>query len=317
MNLEIWFPQQNEVTVFLESSIVDPDEEQSVESCLFTLYAARQIANLNGSERMTLAQFLYDTDTSDPLAQTDQRLGGVRVSSPVSRGGRKGFTVEMRPDKRMFFKLNPHGFGMLGKGIGYYAPTSTMALLYWLLKRREDDPTYQRALSAAAENIGIAGLQGMITVASQATIAMQAASAAWGEAFEAEREDEFEPPEGLDLSSLSVSWGVLVSSSSAALQALFEDVPEGQTLVFADEQSVPFCGLQVLAAAGIRENEEVTRAYAAVEAAADKATVAAANTHLQEVVVEALEEHGLTAVAEALHEALFTSHADRALHGES
>jgi hypothetical protein len=179
MNLEIWFPQQNEVSVFLESSITDPEEEQFSETCLFALYAARQIANLT-VEGQSLAYVLGTTDTADPLRQTEERLDEVRVSSPRSRGGRKGFTAELRPDRRAFFKLNAHGFGMLGKGVGYYAPTSTLALLYWLLNRRKDDPTYQRALAAAAENIGVAGSQGQISITSQAPIAMQAASCCLG-----------------------------------------------------------------------------------------------------------------------------------------
>jgi hypothetical protein len=187
MNLEVWFLQQNEVTIFLESSFPDADEEKLHETSLFALYAARQIANLRG-EGGSLASVLLSIDTSRPLADVESRLDGeLRISSPSGRsGGSKGFTVELRPDKRGFFKLHAHGFGMLGRGVGYYAPSSTLALLCWLLRRRQDDPTYQRALAATAENVGIAGTRGIITVTSQAQVAMQAATAAWGEAFEAE-----------------------------------------------------------------------------------------------------------------------------------
>ena len=184
MNLEIWFLQQNEVSVFLESPITDPDEEHFSETCLFALYAARQIVNLR-AEGHLLADVLRTIDTSAPILQVEELLGGVRVSSPRDRGGRKGFTAELRLDKRDVFKLHPHGFGMLGKGLSYYSPTSALALLSWLLVRRKDDSVYQRALSAAAENVGIAGTQGTIKMTSQQRVAMQAAAEAWDEAREA------------------------------------------------------------------------------------------------------------------------------------
>src|SRR5207253_6031495 len=115
---------------------------------------ARQIANLR-AEGASLAYVLQTTDTTNPLRQAEERLDEVRVSSPRGRAGRKGFTCTLRPDKRASFKLNAHGFGMMGAGVGYYAPTSTLALLYYLLNRRKDDATYQRALAATAENVGI------------------------------------------------------------------------------------------------------------------------------------------------------------------
>ncbi len=117
MNLEIWFPQQNEVTVFLESSITDDDEERFYESAVFALYAARQIANLR-DEGMSLALVLQSTDTSSPLKQTKERLDDVRVLSPTGGdSGRKGFSAKFRPEKRAYFKLHLHGFGMTGRGV--------------------------------------------------------------------------------------------------------------------------------------------------------------------------------------------------------
>ena len=50
----------------------------------------------------------------------------------------------------------------MGKGVGYYAPTSTLALLYWLLKRRQDEPDYQHALGLTANFIGLAKAQGSL-----------------------------------------------------------------------------------------------------------------------------------------------------------
>lgn len=314
MNLEVWFPQQNEVSVFLESSVGDPEEEQSLETGLFALYAARQIANLGG-DGYSLAAVLQATDTAEPLSQAEQRLGDVRVTSPRASGGRKGFTVELRPDERAFFKLKAHGFGMMGKGVGYYAPTSTLALLYWLLNRRKDDRTYQRALAAAAENVGIAGSQGLINVTSQADIAMQAAGAAWGEAIEAQQAAEIEAPEGLDVESLPFDWGGLVASTHARLREMSDDVPAGEVLIFPEEVSIPFCQMNVLHAAGLGDDERVTRAYGAVASAVDDATREAANAYLNNVVAEILDENKLLPAADALFRTLFTDDVERAVQG--
>jgi hypothetical protein len=107
------------------------------ETSLFSLYATRQIANL-GRDGASLAHLLMATDTSHPLDQAKEGLGDVRVTSPRTSGGRKGFTAQLHPHKRAYFKMNPRGFGMMGRGVAYYGPTSTLALLYWLLRARTD-----------------------------------------------------------------------------------------------------------------------------------------------------------------------------------
>jgi hypothetical protein len=75
MNLEIWFPQQDEVTVFLESSFDDADEELFYETSLFALYAARQIVNFrNDQVAQSLAATLMGIDETNPLEDVEARL---------------------------------------------------------------------------------------------------------------------------------------------------------------------------------------------------------------------------------------------------
>jgi len=320
MNLEVWFPQQNEVSVFLESSIPDADEEQFYETSLFALYAARQITNLR-AEGASLAFVLQTTDTSNPLAQTHERLAEVRVSSPrgAGGGGRKGFTCELRPDKRAFFKLNAHGFGMMGRGVGYYAPTSTLALLYWLLDRRKDDATYQRALAATAENIGILGMQGAITVTSQAPLAMQAASAAWGEAMEQTNLlDDFELNEETRAAceQNGINFAALYSGFSQRLQTVASEISQdGGHVILPDEIVKRSCKLEVLVAADLHEDDSIERALAAVQAAeatGDEAMIEAAYTHYDSAIDELMQEHDLQPLADTLEGLLFTGDADKA-----
>lgn len=180
MNLEVWFTQQDVVSVYLESSVVDPDEERFLETSLFALFAARQIANFGRDwVGQSLSATLADIDPASALADVTSRLGDVRLASEFSGSGRKGFTAELRPEKRGFFKLKIHGMGFMGKGAGYYGPTATLCVLAHLLGRRTDDPEYQYAVAATAKFVGLAGMRGAIGVTSQAPIAMEAAAAGW------------------------------------------------------------------------------------------------------------------------------------------
>jgi hypothetical protein len=185
MNLEVWFQSQDEISVFLESSIVDPDEERFHEISLFALFAARQFANLGRRDSVasSLSRALLSVDLARPLPSVQAQLQGARLVTPRAGGGRKGFIAEFRPEKRAFFKLRVRGLGILGRGAGYYGPTATLALLAYLLARRVDDSEFQRALAATAHFVGTAGSQETITLTSQAAIAMQAASAGWGVAL--------------------------------------------------------------------------------------------------------------------------------------
>lgn len=318
MNLEVWFQQQNEVSVFLESSFSDPDEEQFYETCFLALYAARQIANL-GSDGASLAFVLQTTDTSNPLEQTIERLDEVRVISPAAGGdrGRKGFTCELRPDKRAFFRLHAHRFGMMGRGVGYYAPTSTLALLYWLLNRRRDDPLYQRALSACVENVGILGMRGAITVTSQAPLAMEAASAAWQEAHEqvgAMGDYELSADAQAACEEHGINFASLVSDAAGRLHDAVSDLEgEGGFIAIHDDYALRTCRTEVLLAAGLAD--EVEHPFAAVQAAeasGDEATIDAANAHYERTVARLIDEHGLEPVVDELRSHLFTSDANRA-----
>jgi hypothetical protein len=318
MNLEVWFPQQNEVSVVLESSILDPDEEQFYETSLFALYAARQIANL-GREGGSLAFVLQTTDTSNPLEQAKERLDEVRVVSPlVSRGGRKGFTCELRPDKRAFFKLNAHGFGMMGRGAGYYAPTSTLALFYWLLNQRKDDATYQRALAATAENVGILGMRGQISVTTQAPLAMEAAAAAWGEAVEqASLPEDFELSEEAReaCAANDINFPALVAGATGRLHESLAEMDGDGYIALPTAITNRMCVIEVLNAADLEEDERIERAFAAIQAAEateDEAMIEAATTHYDKTLTEVIEENDLEPVVEALDSLLFTTDPDSA-----
>jgi hypothetical protein len=323
MNLEVWFPQQNEVTVFLESSIADPDEEQFYETSLFALFAARQISNGRGDfASSSLAEVLFSLDERKPLADVEQRLEGeVLISSPTTRrGGRKGFTVEFRPEKRGFFKLHMHGFGMLGKGAGYYVPTSTLALLCWLLRRRADDTSYQRALGLTAKAIGAAGTSGWITVTSQAQIAMQAAGAAWMQPDDVLPDDFELSAEAAEAAALnSIDFADLYAAARERLSktiAEMDEPGEGMVTIFHDDDIRRICRFEVALAAELIEDgmplQVAMQAIDAAKATGNEQLVEAAYSHYDQELADWLDADDLTPLVSELEGLLFTRDPDQA-----
>lgn len=297
MNLEIWFPQQDQVTVFLESSVIDSDEERFHETSFFALFATRQIANL-GTDWVgqSLAATLSEIDLDRPADDALEKLGDVELVTPSTPGGRKGFTAELVPEKRGFFKMHPRGFGMLGKGVSYYAPTSTVAFLAYLLDRRRDDAEYTRALTTTAKMVGHAGAQGAIRVTTSAQVAMQAAAAGWSFAIEAESDEE---TSGDGAQRRVLATGIRVAEQHGVelpdivndlARGLASQSPDPETRrVYPIEALRGQCALEFLTAAMI-EDPRMDEAYARAESSAN----------LREVALLVLEDRGLTPVLDAM-----------------
>lgn len=306
MNLEIWFPQQDQVSVFLESSVIDSDEERFHETSLFALFATRQLANLRGDwVANSLAATLADIDLHRPADDAREKLGDVQLVTPSAPGGRKGFTAELRPEKRGFFKMHPRGFGMLGKGVSYYAPTSTVALLAYLLDRRSDDDEYARALTATAKFVGHAGAQGAIGVTSSAQVAMKAAAAGWAFAMEGESEDE-DSDDGEKRRVVLVEGARLASQHGVDLLELSNTIieefaaarpPDAEpgVLWFPNEAIRAMCAVDFVARSTL-DDPRLNEAFARSAASSDDESL----ENLQQVAQRVLEERRLTPVVDAL-----------------
>lgn len=322
LNLEIWFPQQDEVSVFLESSVVDAAEERYLETSLFALYATRQLANLRGDWiASTLAEALADLDVDEAEGQARRQLGDVQLVPPSSTRGRKGFTAQLRPEKRGFFKLNPRGFGVLGKGVQYYAPTSTLALLTHLLSRRSDDREYGLALAMTAKAVGYAGRDDAIGITTSAMIAMKAAATGWefaiGSSAEVENDLDESPAQELGAEAqlrviaagqgLASQYGVdLVDLSNyivEQLAALRDSDPSAGAgpRAFPIDALRGMCGMDFVAASGIND-PRLDEAFAQTD-----------TDHAWEMTLRVLDDHGLTPVVDALCLLITTDDPDVAL----
>ncbi|MCX6391363.1 MAG: hypothetical protein NTX95_02525 [Actinobacteria bacterium] len=180
LEMEIWFPSQQEVTVFLGSSFVDRDERDVAYLSLFSYFAARTSANLGGSpaKRMLGAHLMNISSQGEPAARFPLAENDVALCPPTTRGGRKGFTSTLKPDKRKFFTYKLHGFGMLGKGSEFYAPMAVFAFAAHLFDRHGEDQTFTTALRQVASGVGSATVTDQLGIINQHDVAMAALAVA-------------------------------------------------------------------------------------------------------------------------------------------
>ena len=193
---------------------------------LFALYAARQTANLRrrGTGR-ELAAVLAGIQEATPLSSFTEMLDEVsfeEIEDPRGAGGGLGFTAHLRPWKRAFFKLHARGFGLLARGVDYYAPVSTLVLLAHLLERHFANPSHAHTIARVAQQIGLAGIRGEISARSQAPVAMSAIEVAWDEANEADLNEALEHRTGED----ATHGQSLKSREQAAENADIDDIAD-------------------------------------------------------------------------------------------
>ncbi len=174
-DLEIWFPSQEEVSVFMETTFSSDEGPEFGMLGFFSLFAARTAANLNGSPAQhglgsALLGFRSGGNgyPAGLLAQSD-----VVLKSPTVRGGRKGFKATCRPNARKFFTYKPQGFGIMGKGTEFYAPMAVFAFAAYLYDRYGANPSFAGALRNVAEGIGGHTLSGQLGIINQHDIALR------------------------------------------------------------------------------------------------------------------------------------------------
>ena len=185
IDVEVTFVQQDAVSVFLESALVG-EEEQRAEILLFSFFATRNIANLGRRDTVgsSLGDALCRVHDDKSVYRLLREFGGtdLRLVDPRKESGPKRFNATLRLTRRgPIFKLKAHGVGVLGKGLGFYSPTATLALLAYLLQRRQGDRRYNNRLVAAANAVGRAA--DAVSLRSQARVAMEAAAFGWQHAF--------------------------------------------------------------------------------------------------------------------------------------
>jgi hypothetical protein len=164
---EIWFPSTEEVSIFTE--IADTGEGREGNAIgLWAAFAARQIANLKRDAGMhAMCVLLAELEHTDEMPDA---VGETRIVPPTPSQGRKGFVgTFVSKDGLPLINVKPKGFGMMGRGVGFYAPTATLALFLDLHGRSSE--TARFVLTETARGIGLLALDGKIGVTSQAKAA--------------------------------------------------------------------------------------------------------------------------------------------------
>jgi hypothetical protein len=89
--------------------------------------------------------------------------------------GRKRFEASLRTrENDVRFQMNARGFGLLARGVLFYAPHSVVLFARYLLFRSDYDDEYSRRLSSSLEFCADALLSGKLTLANQIAVATAA-----------------------------------------------------------------------------------------------------------------------------------------------
>jgi hypothetical protein len=194
--LEVRFPADDEASVLLRSTGSGQADKQA-ELILFCLYAARAIANLRQTdaaralvrslaafEQATVDEVREFVQGDGPRTGTGDEINVVFAPPDQAFSNDKSFHANVRyigeeSNPRIFFTMKPRGFGLLGKGVDYYAPGSVLVLLYSLFKRREEDESYLRRLARAAGLIGQLAAADKYAFGNQMDVAVAAADLGW------------------------------------------------------------------------------------------------------------------------------------------
>lgn len=200
IELAIDFYDEDTAAVLVSSS-ASGDQERQLELLLFCLFAGRQIVNLGEKISWQLDEALKAVDSSPDrlLELADEGLGSLSIVPHPSYAGGKRFTASVtcspgfdlgsfEPEDEgeevwigrarewaISFEMAPHGFGRLGRGVNYYAPTSVLVLLTDLARRRQGDIAFIERLAYTATETAFHGL----TVTNQVPMATFIAQMCW------------------------------------------------------------------------------------------------------------------------------------------
>lgn len=184
VRIEIDFHQQDEASIFLETTAPEEDAKFA-ELLIFCLMAARQMFNLScggdpGGSAKSLAYAL--TKAHDMILPAIYSIApnAAKLIAYAGSPGRKRFVGRLTFSETNFnFQMDAKGFGILGRGVAYYAPISVVLLLEYLGKRRLNDQKYLNSLLGAAVACGEAFLMNKITLQSQHKVAAEIAATYW------------------------------------------------------------------------------------------------------------------------------------------
>jgi hypothetical protein len=174
------------------------DVQKFGELLCFASYSLRTMAVgvTNREHRVAIAQMLAETPKLTEPTELERflRQNTLRLTDEAA-GGSKSFTWKIWFDKNGFnTRLKSRGFGLLGRGIGYYSPVSVMLSLAHMISARSNDRPFLNGLAKAGQDCGRIGLlDSSITVAVEQDVSWAAAISAYPNAFTIDPDTEKVP----------------------------------------------------------------------------------------------------------------------------
>lgn len=184
-SLEVHFYSQDEFAVQLGVVADNAEAEKLGKLLTFSCYALRQMVNLGrGQVSDSLAQLLSLTTTySLQELNSSGEMGGTRLVAYKGFPGNKNFKAALlfagEDGSRIVFNLTTQGFGILARGMGYYAPSSVMGLLRYLAKEHESDVEFLNGLTLCAGMCAMTYMKRELRIHNQTEAAYKAAWMAW------------------------------------------------------------------------------------------------------------------------------------------
>lgn len=184
-NSGVFFESQDLATIS-QSSIELPDRDFLYGRLLiFTCFALRTFSNLGRCDTANnLAQCLEMTTEKHLLAlASTNSFGSTKFAVKYEAPARyeKSFTCQLHASisngiPNLKFEYDYSGFGLLGRGLGYYAPISVIGLLWDNANLITDLPNVAAAWAAATSGISKLYSAGKITFDNQRELSLAVAT---------------------------------------------------------------------------------------------------------------------------------------------
>jgi hypothetical protein len=173
LNLEFNFHEQEVASAFYETN-ASGNDEKFAELVFAAAFAIRTMSNLGYSEVTdalgSQLKVLPELISTVPEKLCD--LKPILIPYP-GHAGRKRFIANLKFDSaRMQLNYSAKGFGILARGVAYYATASVTSFFRYLAVRRLDDELYLSALSAVAEGCGEFQVRRQISVGNHSQLVM-------------------------------------------------------------------------------------------------------------------------------------------------
>jgi len=171
--LEIHFHEDDTASVRFETD-AGKEREAFVENLMLSCFALRQMVNI-GHNQVTyrLSGLLSDLEALVEEPQALERAAGPRLVEHDGRPGAKRFVAELDLlEEGCGFRIAAKGFGLFGRGLGYYAPTSVVTLVRAWFRKRGREAERLRQFAAVAHTCADAFGSGAVSPGNQTRVAL-------------------------------------------------------------------------------------------------------------------------------------------------